>query len=50
MNVRKLVLIILAVLAAGFLFLQLVPYGRAHANPPVVAEPNWDSPQTRELA
>lgn len=29
---------------------QLVPYGRNHTNPPVVQEPNWDSPQTRELA
>jgi hypothetical protein len=30
--------------------IQLVPYGRAHTNPPVVAEPAWDSPATRELA
>lgn len=30
--------------------IQLVPYGRAHANPPVVQEPKWDSPRTRELA
>ena len=29
---------------------QLVPYGRAHANPPVRAEPKWDSSQTRDLA
>jgi hypothetical protein len=29
---------------------QLVPYGRDHTNPPVVAEPLWDSAQTRELA
>jgi hypothetical protein len=29
---------------------QLVPYGRNHQNPAVVAEPLWDSPQTRELA
>lgn len=50
MNIRKLVLIAVAVLAAGFLLIQLVPYGRAHEDPPVVAEPNWDSPQTRELA
>jgi hypothetical protein len=34
----------------GFLLIQLVPYGRAHDNPPVLAEPAWDSPQTRELA
>jgi hypothetical protein len=33
-----------------FVLLQLVPYGRAHDNPPVVQEPNWDSPETRALA
>ena len=47
---RRLILIAVAVLAAGFLFLQLIPYGRAHDNPPVLAEPDWDSQQTRELA
>lgn len=50
MNIRKFTLITLATLAAVFLLLQFVPYGRAHDNPPVVAEPNWDSPQTRQLA
>lgn len=30
--------------------IQLVPYGRDHTNPPVGAEPAWDSPRTRELA
>lgn len=30
--------------------IQLVPFGRAHTNPPVRMEPPWDSPQTRELA
>jgi mono/diheme cytochrome c family protein len=29
---------------------QLVPYGRNHQNPTVVAEPQWDSTQTRQLA
>ena len=32
------------------LAIQLIPYGRAHANPPVLAEPAWDSPATRDLA
>jgi len=50
MKLKKILLLLIAVLAAGFLLIQLVPYGRAHTNPPVVAEPNWDSPQTRELA
>jgi hypothetical protein len=40
----------LPVLLAGFLVLQLVPYGRDHSNPPVIAEPLWDSPDTRELS
>jgi hypothetical protein len=40
----------LVVLVGAFLLIQLVPYGRQHTNPPVVQEPNWDSPQTRELA
>jgi Haem-binding domain len=35
------------VLALG---IQLIPYGHNHENPPVVAEPNWDSQQTRDLA
>ncbi len=39
--------IILGILLVIFVFL---PIGRDHTNPPVVQEPNWDSPQTRELA
>jgi len=35
---------------AGFLLIQLIPYGHTHTNPPVVKEPNWDSAQTRDLA
>src|SRR5690242_7574225 len=30
--------------------MQLVPYGRTHANPAIIQEPRWDSPRTRELA
>jgi mono/diheme cytochrome c family protein len=29
--------------------MQLVPYGRDHKNPSSRKEPQWDSPQTREL-
>lgn len=36
--------------AAALLLFQLVPYGRSHTNPPVRAEPSWDSPDTRALA
>ena len=32
------------------LAIQVVPYGREHANPPVTAEPTWDAPETRTLA
>ena len=33
----------------ALLAIQLVPYGRDHSNPPVTAEPNWDSARTEEL-
>ena len=39
-----------AVVILGFLGMQLVQVGPAHANPAVVKEPAWDSPRTRELA
>jgi mono/diheme cytochrome c family protein len=32
-----------------FAVIQLVPYGRAHANPPVTGEPQWADDRTREL-
>lgn len=35
---------------AVFALIELVPYGREHTNPPVRAEPNWDSKRTRQLA
>jgi hypothetical protein len=37
-------------LAVVFVLVQLVPYGRDHTNPAVVAEPAWNSPETRALA
>jgi mono/diheme cytochrome c family protein len=37
-----------AILLVAFGLIQLVPY--RVTNPRVTAEPNWDSPQTRELA
>jgi mono/diheme cytochrome c family protein len=46
---RRLFGILIGLLVAGGLAIQLVPYGRAHDNPPVSAEPEWDSPQTRKL-
>ncbi len=47
---RRTILIAVAVLAIGFLAIQLVPYGRDHTNPPVTGEPAWDTPATRDLA
>ena len=38
------------VLVLAFVVIQVVPYGRDHANPPAGAEPAWDSPDTRALA
>jgi hypothetical protein len=38
------------VLGVAFVAIQFVPYGRDHVNPPVGAEPAWDSPETRALA
>ncbi len=43
-------LAIVVALIIGFFLLQLIPYGKSHTNPPVVQEPNWDSPTTRVLA
>jgi hypothetical protein len=43
---------VVAVLASGVLtfgIIQLVPYGRAHSNPPVTGEPNWANAETRQL-
>ena len=37
-------------LGALLAVIQVVPYGRDHTNPPVTAEPAWDSAETRELA
>ena len=41
---------VVAVILLVLLAIQLVPYGRDHTNPPVQAEPAWDSPQTRAFA
>lgn len=41
---------VLVVCLGVIILAQVVPYGRSHTNPPVTAEPQWDSPQTRALA
>jgi mono/diheme cytochrome c family protein len=47
---KKIILLLVIGLVALFVLIQLVPYGHNHTNPPVVQEPAWDSPETRELA
>jgi hypothetical protein len=42
--------IVIGLAVVGFLLIQVIPYGHAHANPPTVKEPAWDSPTTRDLA
>ncbi len=42
--------IFVLILLAGFVVIQLVPYGHNHINPPVVTQIQWDSPQTEQLA
>ena len=53
-NMKKILVPLFIVAIVGivvvFGLIQLVPYGRNHTNPPVVQEPQWDSPHTRELA
>lgn len=44
---RQRIIKILGGLIGLFVLIQLVPYGRSHTNPPIVAEPDWDSPETR---
>jgi hypothetical protein len=47
----KKVMITLAIGEAAVIFIgiQFIPYGRGYNDPPVKAEPKWDSPKTREL-
>lgn len=33
----------------AFALIQFVPFGHSHADPPVAAEPAWNSPRTRAL-
>lgn len=47
---RKIIIWLIVGVTAVVVLIQILPIGRNHTNPPVVAEPQWDSPQTRELA
>jgi hypothetical protein len=37
-------------LSVLLVLIQAIPYGRIHENPPVTAEPQWDSADVRALA
>lgn len=47
--VRRIALILGGTLVTVFVVLQGVALALPRSNPPVIAEPQWDSPQTREL-
>jgi hypothetical protein len=49
MNWRRWLIWSLVGLLGVLLIIQFVPYGRAHDNPPVIAEPAWDTTATRDL-
>ncbi|MBM4424571.1 MAG: cytochrome C [Chloroflexi bacterium] len=49
-SVFKLALIGVAIAVVLFLGIQLIPVWALKTNPPVIAEPQWDSPDTRALA
>jgi mono/diheme cytochrome c family protein len=49
-GVRRILRLALLSLVGLLVLIQFVPYGRDHANPPVTAEPAWDSPRTRAIA
>jgi len=44
------ILILTGIALVLFLLIQFIPFGHDHTNPPVVSEPNWNSPATRDLA
>ena len=47
---KKIALGVLIGLIVGGILIQFLPYGHDHTNPPVTAEPQWNSQQTRGLA
>lgn len=40
---------IFAAAAVAAVAIQFIPYGKDHTNPPIISEPSWDSPRTKEL-
>lgn len=46
---KKIVLGVFLGLIIGGILIQFIPYGHDRTNPPVAAEPQWDSQQTHDL-
>lgn len=47
----KSLLIVVSLVVLGLVLVaQVVPYGRNHSNPPIIAEPSWNTSTTRALA
>ena len=40
---------ILGITILTVVIIQFIPYGKNHTNPPVLAEPTWNTPKTKEL-
>ena len=40
---------IIAAVVLAAVGIQFIPYGKDHTNLPVMSEPQWDSPRTKEL-
>lgn len=49
-QIMRIGVVVLAIGAAIFVLIQFLPLGPQRTNPPVIAEPKWDSPETRALA
>jgi len=41
---------VIALFIIGFIGLQIYAFNQERTNPPVIQEPDWDTPQTRQLA
>lgn len=49
-NIGRIIALVVGLPVVLFIAIQLIPVWLLQTNPPVVAEPKWDSPQTRALA
>ncbi len=49
-GILRSVLVLFVIGVVLFVLIQFVPYGRNHANPPVVKEPPWKNPEAHTIA